>query len=159
MAKRNCMPVIASFGRILAWFISRHLSDLKPCLIANVPGFKDGSVVRLFQEVETCTTNLLLESVTRNLEGDRWIDEGNLLAQIRRKSIKQHCCKTDVKRMRNIRDVFAVSYPEKVKGKNVILLDDVVTSGATMKECAEILYESGAGNVVGLTLAKTFRKE
>jgi len=57
------------------------------------------------------------------------------------------------------RDVFAVSYPGKVKGKNVILLDDVVTSGATMKECAEVLYESGVANVIGLTLARTFRKE
>jgi len=158
MTKRNCLPVIASFGRILAWFISRYLSDLKPCLIVNVPGFMDNSGGGLFQKADICTTNLLLESVADNLRDDKWIIEGNLLVQTRKKPVKQHCCKTDAKRMKNIRDIFAVSEPGRTKDKNIILLDDVVTSGATMKECTEVLYESGAASVVGMTLARTFRK-
>ena len=42
-------------------------------------------------------------------------------------------------------------------GKIVILVDDVLTSGATMRECAEVLKSAGAKSVMGIALAKTDR--
>ena len=44
---------------------------------------------------------------------------------------------------------------QSVEGKNVLLVDDVVTSGSTVSECAKILVKSGAKRVDVLTLAKT----
>lgn len=56
----------------------------------------------------------------------------------------------------NMKDVFAVSDQAipKLKGKTILLIDDVVTTGATIKGCAEILKEKGAQKVFVLSLAR-----
>lgn len=45
--------------------------------------------------------------------------------------------------------------PKKIYGKNVLVVDDVATSGATMNACARALLTAGAKHVYGLTLART----
>lgn len=57
------------------------------------------------------------------------------------------------KRKANVRRAFAVNSPEKVKGKRVLLIDDVFTTGATCGECAKVLEKAGAAAVSILTLA------
>lgn len=58
------------------------------------------------------------------------------------------------KRIKNISDCFEIKNPEIVKGKNIILIDDVFTSGATMNEAARILKKNGSGKIIALVLAK-----
>jgi ComF family protein len=43
---------------------------------------------------------------------------------------------------------------QRVVDKNVLLIDDVLTTGSTMEACAAALIEAGAGKVYGLTLAR-----
>lgn len=43
--------------------------------------------------------------------------------------------------------------PERFRGLRLLLVDDVCTTGATLTECARVLYQAGAAGVVGLTLA------
>ena len=47
---------------------------------------------------------------------------------------------------------------EKIKAKNIILFDDIYTTGATCKECAKTIMNSGAKSVAVLTIAKDFQK-
>lgn len=56
-------------------------------------------------------------------------------------------------RMENVQDVFW-AMPSKVKGKRVLVIDDVCTSSATMRSCAAALQQAGAGEVYGLTVAR-----
>lgn len=56
-------------------------------------------------------------------------------------------------RRRNVADAFACQN-RKVSDKQVILIDDVCTSGATLQSCAEALKSKGAVSVWGLTLAR-----
>jgi len=56
-------------------------------------------------------------------------------------------------RRRNVVDAF-VCRDEKVSGKQIILIDDVCTSGATLESCAAALKNKGATSVWGLTLAR-----
>ncbi len=57
-------------------------------------------------------------------------------------------------RERNVVGAYAVRRPEEVRGKVVVLVDDVTTTGATLRECARVLLEAGAREVRALTLAQ-----
>jgi len=59
------------------------------------------------------------------------------------------------KRRLNMKDAFSLSDSERVKGKRILLVDDVYTTGATVDECAKILMGGGAKYVDVLTLART----
>jgi len=56
-------------------------------------------------------------------------------------------------RKQNVSGVFSIR-DQRLKGKTVILVDDVSTSGATLDACAGVLKEAGAVSVWGLTLAR-----
>jgi len=56
-------------------------------------------------------------------------------------------------RRRNVADAF-MCRDERVSGKQIILIDDVCTSGATLESCAVALKSKGATSVWGLTLAR-----
>ena len=56
-------------------------------------------------------------------------------------------------RAENVRGAFVVTHPEKVDGRRVILVDDVMTTGATLSECARMLQEAGAAGISAATLA------
>ncbi len=57
-------------------------------------------------------------------------------------------------RRRNVRRAFAVRRPARLKGKRVLLVDDVMTTGATVDECARVMMAAGAARVDVLTLAR-----
>jgi len=59
-----------------------------------------------------------------------------------------------VERVRNVKDAFRVKYPQKVKNKRIVLIDDVLTTGSTLKECAFALKKAGAKSVDTLTVAR-----
>lgn len=54
----------------------------------------------------------------------------------------------------NINLAFKVQYPDNLKNKNIILLDDVRASGATLEEAALVLKQAGVKTIIGLTVAK-----
>jgi len=54
----------------------------------------------------------------------------------------------------NINNAFTLNLPEAVRNKNIILIDDVVTTGATLEEIAKLIKTAGAKTVHGLTVAK-----
>ncbi len=62
--------------------------------------------------------------------------------------------KTKAERAQNIKGAFEVNRPEWVEGKNVLLVDDVFTTGATANEAAKTLKKSGAGKVYIFTLGR-----
>ena len=56
-------------------------------------------------------------------------------------------------RAKNVAGAFAVRYKHILSNKNVCLIDDIKTTGATLNECARILKEAGASKVFALVLA------
>ena len=57
-------------------------------------------------------------------------------------------------RRQNLRHAFAVQFPEAIRSRRVLLVDDVYTTGATANECARVLMRCGAERVDVLTLAR-----
>ncbi|HVC50995.1 MAG TPA: ComF family protein [Stellaceae bacterium] len=60
-------------------------------------------------------------------------------------------------RARNVRGAFAVRRGCAVGGKRIVVIDDVMTTGATAEECARVLRRAGAASVAVLTLARALR--
>lgn len=58
-------------------------------------------------------------------------------------------------RRRNVRGAFGVVRAPAIAGRHVVLVDDVLTTGATASECARILSRAGASTVGVLTIART----
>ena len=58
-------------------------------------------------------------------------------------------------RHNNLKKAFVLNNPEKFKNKSVVLVDDVKTTGSTLRECALILQKAGAKRLYALTMAKT----
>ncbi|HMJ69400.1 MAG TPA: ComF family protein [Cyclobacteriaceae bacterium] len=50
-------------------------------------------------------------------------------------------------RWSNVRDAFSVAAVEKVAGKRILLVDDVITTGATLEACGQHLIDSGCGSL------------
>ncbi len=79
------------------------------------------------------------------------IVEENLLVRARYTSTQTKL--TRIKRQKNVRDAFEIADRKAVAGKTIVLVDDVITTGATLNECARILKKAGAERVVGVAAA------
>ena len=58
-------------------------------------------------------------------------------------------------RFTNLKGAFRIKHPEDIKGKNILLIDDLLTTGATASEAASVLKQHGAGRVGVVTVAIT----
>ncbi|MBI2483115.1 ComF family protein [Candidatus Uhrbacteria bacterium] len=61
---------------------------------------------------------------------------------------------TRAARLENMTDVFTVQRPDAVRGRAVLLVDDVCTTGATMSSAARTLRRAGAGTISGFAIAR-----
>ncbi|OGF26748.1 hypothetical protein A2303_05125 [Candidatus Falkowbacteria bacterium RIFOXYB2_FULL_47_14] len=89
--------------------------------------------------------------LARSLADKFGLDVRGGLVRVRHK--KPQAKLTGIERLANIRDCFAWT-GDLLEGRNVILIDDVVTTGSTLNECARVLKDAGAGEVWGLVAAK-----
>ena len=78
--------------------------------------------------------------------------ETGVLVKVRQ-TPSQVSVKDREQRLRNIHGSFAVICAEKIRGKNVIVVDDVTTTGATLAEARKVLRKAGAKSVICATLA------
>jgi competence protein ComFC len=66
---------------------------------------------------------------------------------------EKHLLRGD-ERWESVRGAFAISKAHRVDNLRILLLDDVMTTGATLDACSRALREAGAKSVVGLTIAR-----
>ena len=74
----------------------------------------------------------------------------------RKKATETQATKNAAQRIDNVRNAFAIppQYTMSLKSKKVILIDDVYTTGATIKACCKALHKAGVKDILVLTLAR-----
>lgn len=79
----------------------------------------------------------------------------NLLRRTRHTPCQMELARKE--RLINVKGSFAIDDKKaaKVDGRRLLVIDDVLTTGATVNECARVLKKNGAGHVVVLTIART----
>lgn len=131
------------YGRLVAQCVADHL-DGKYDLITWVPLSARSLKKRGYDQA-------MLLAMAAALELD-----GVAVETLRkgRDTDAQSSLTEDAARRANVLGAFEVADPVLVEGKRVLLIDDVVTTGSTLSECARVLRTYGAADVVCATLAR-----
>lgn len=140
---KHSLTVCKKVGNLLADEAVKLNLDTPFDLVAYVPMTRRATVNRGFNQ-----SAVFAKIISKRLNLDF---EKGVLIKIRetepQKSLKAAQRKT------NLKGAFKVA--KDVDGKNVLLVDDIVTTGATLKENVKVLYKAGARRVTALTFAKT----
>ncbi|MES2023125.1 MAG: ComF family protein [Patescibacteria group bacterium] len=146
------------FAKVLYGRILEELADLEifenfrePILIP-IPLSTKRKNERGFNQAELICKNLI------NFEENNKINknftlETNILIKIKNNNEHQARITDRSKRLKNIIGSFAVQNLEKIKNRNIILIDDVTTTGATLNEAKKMLKQAGAKKVIAFTVA------
>lgn len=93
------------------------------------------------------------ELIGQGLSASAGLDMDTTLL-VRSKKTATQTRKNRQERWENMQEVFSVPDPGKIEAKHILLLDDVITTGATIESAAQCLLDSGAGKVSILALAR-----
>jgi ComF family protein len=133
------------------WKTLEGFANGEPFLIVPVPLFHVRERERGFNQAR-----LLAEGLRRQLGmmqgGPAAKIETTLLARTR--ATRPQTRLKFQQRMENVRGAFAVAKPGQALGRQIVLVDDVMTTGATLSACASALKKSGAARVYALTVAR-----
>lgn len=124
------------YGRLLAMRISRQWEQDFD-IISWVPISRRRRLRRGYDQVE-----LLARAVCRELE----LEPVRCLKKIRHNP-PQSGIVGQAQRRANVLGVYSVVNPERFQGKRILLLDDIITTGATASEAARVLLTAGAQEV------------
>jgi len=92
------------------------------------------------------------EVLARDLARNQGWEFCDILQRIRYTVTQTHFDRR--RRMKNLREAFRVRRNAAVEGKRLLLVDDVLTTGSTLDECARILLRAGAEAIDALTVAR-----
>lgn len=134
-----------SLGSLLASFAQIWIGELKGSLIVPVPLHPRRLRSRGFNQ------SLLLSRCVAARTGAQL----DFLSLRRTRYTKPQTELSSEERKKNVRKAFEVVKPEAVKGRTIVLVDDVATTGSTLNECAKALKRAGAETVLCLVLART----
>ena len=113
-------------------------------IIIPVPMYKTKLSVRGYNQSALVARKIAKETKTTF--------ENDILVKI--KDTKTQSTLTKKDRIDNLNDAFKVKNEDKIKGKNIILFDDIYTTGSTVNECSKVLKEAGAKKIFVITIAK-----
>lgn len=116
-------------------------------LVAFVPMHRKKKALRGYNQseliAEYVASKIDKPLLNNNLIKVKWTKDQNKLGKI--------------ERARNLKNSFKVINKEDFKGKKILLVDDIITTGATMEELSKILIQNGAKKVYGLAITSSMK--
>lgn len=149
-------PVALKLGALLAQQVAA-IEDLpERMVVVPVPLYAGKRRERGFNQAE-----LLARAVCVQMRRLRpgWKAELAPRALMRRRATESQAGLTVHERRRNLRGVFSSVNPGRLRGRDVLLIDDVYTTGATARACSAALKKAGAARVWVATVARAQRHE
>jgi len=133
--------IVLILGKVMAKALQKNVPK-KDILITFAPLHRRRLAQRGFNQAEL---------LAKNISKTNKIPMKNLLEK--KKNTKRQVELKGRERRKNLEGVFAFKDGD-LKGKTIIIVDDVTTTGATLNECAKVLKKAGAKEVWGLVVAR-----
>jgi ComF family protein len=146
-------PAANVLGRMLAQTLSslEPAFEDSPVLLVAVPLSRRKRRDRGFNQTE-----LIAEAALKICPVSNRFEFGNdVLLRVR--DTHSQIGLTSHQRRENLRGAFAVASEREISGREVVLVDDVYTTGTTVSECARVLRRGGASRVWVATVARTLK--
>ena len=133
----------ASFGFYITEALKENIDISKIDCITSVPLHLSRKRERGFNQSETFAREI------SKLTGVPYVE---LLKKVKKNKIQHELSLAE--RTENVKGVYDVVDEALIAGKTVLLCDDILTTGNTMGECANMLFNAGAKEVIGATIAR-----
>jgi len=144
--------ILNKFSNLLYEFILENVTDeiafanFNNPLLVPIPMHKNNLKERGYNQSE-----LIAKEICKIDEGKNFEIEPGALIKIK-ETPHQSELKNKSERLKNLKGCFSAN-SNLVKNRNIILIDDVITTGTTMSEASKTLREAGAKKVIGFSLA------
>ena len=139
---------LSCFGMLMAECAAEHYSGAFDA-ITWVPVSKKRLKKRGFDQTRYLTGSMCVDWHVAPIETLRKVTDNP----------PQSTLETEEQRRANVLGVYEAVNAEQFRGKRLLLVDDTLTTGATLSECVRVLKEAGAGEVMCLTLAMSREKK
>ncbi len=144
-------PAAVVLGGMLAMAIAK-LELIGPVLVVPVPLHSSKKRQRGFNQAES-----IAKIALKSMREKRFQLATDVLERVR-PTISQIGL-TRPQRRENMRGAFKVAHLNRVGGSGILVVDDVMTTGTTVAECARVLRRAGARNVWVATVARTLKND
>ena len=142
-------------GRFLALAIGQLAGEApSPLLVVPVPLHKSKHAQRGFNEARVLAAHVIEHLATIHPEWRLTLAAKSL---VRLRATESQAGLTPRMRRMNVRGAFKVSDPQVVKNRDILVIDDILTTGATARAVSKALRDAGARSVWVATLARARR--
>jgi ComF family protein len=148
-------PVARRLGVLLANSLEAFVGSGSPMLVIPVPMHSAKERLRGFNHAELLARAAIAEMRRRHPQWQLHLETG-LLKRVR-VTVSQAGLTTHQRRQ-NLRGAFSAPHPERLAGRDVLLIDDIYTTGATARACSRVLRNAGARSVRVATVARAQRE-
>jgi ComF family protein len=148
-------PIARRLGMLLAESLEPFAGPPTAMLVIPVPMHPEKQRRRGFNHAELLARAAMAEMRCRH---PQWVLhlETSLLKRVR-VTVSQAGLTTHQRRQ-NLRGAFFVTHPARLAGRDVLLIDDIYTTGATARACSRVLMTGGAASVRVATVARAQRE-
>ena len=146
------LPAARRLGRMLAQAIGElTLDGASEMLVIPVPLHRSKFRERGFNQARLLASEALAR-LRETHPGWRLVLASTTV--VRQRATDSQAGLSPHQRRRNVRGAFVVADPQAVAGRNVLLIDDIMTTGATARSVAQVLLRAGASKIWIATLAR-----
>ncbi len=139
---KNRKELAELIAKEMADTFNKYYSDISFDLITAVPMRFTTRIKRGYDQVDVLCGRLSKLIALPYLK---------LLKQTGKKQ-PQHTLRQAIKRIENVKGIYTALDKYDIKGKTILLIDDIITTGATLNECAKVLIRKGAKEVYCLSV-------
>jgi len=151
---QGMQPVARRLGVVLADSLEAFVGSAAQMLVIPVPMHTVKQRQRGFNPAELLARAAMAEMRRRHPQWGLHLETGLKRVRV---TVSQAGLTTHQRRQ-NLRGAFFAPHPERLAGRDVLLIDDIYTTGATARACSRVLRNAGARSVRVATVARTQRE-